>query len=50
MYWNSRKEDVTLTRLKIDHSRLTHKHYLLNEVIPECMPCNRSLAVKHILV
>ena len=34
VYSNSRKEDVILTRLRIGHSRLTHKHYLLNEVMP----------------
>ena len=50
IYSNSRKEDVTLTRLRIGHSRLTHKHYLLNEDMQECIPCDRPLTVKHILV
>ena len=39
-----------LTRLRIGHSRLTHKHYLLNDDMPECIPCDRPLTVKHILV
>ena len=50
IYSNNRKEDVTLTRLRIGHSRLTHKHYLLNDDMPECIPCDRLLTVKHILV
>ena len=39
-----------MTRLRIGHSRLTHKHYLLNDVMPECIPCDRPLIIKHILV
>ena len=50
MYASDRKEDVILTRLKIGHTRLTHKHYLLNEEQPECIPCDCPLTVKHILI
>ena len=50
IYADNRKEDVKLTRLRIGHSRLTHKHYLLNEDSPECIPCHRPLTVKHILI
>ena len=50
VYSNNRKEDITLTRLRIGHSRLTHKHYLLNDDMPDCIPCDRPLTVKHILV
>ena len=39
-----------MTRLRIGHSRLTHKHYLLIEDMPEYIPCDRPLTVKHILV
>ena len=49
IYADNRKEDIKLTRLRIGHSRLTHKHYLLNEDSPECIPCHRPLTVKHIL-
>ena len=45
-----RKEDVILTRLRIGHTRLTHRHYLANEDAPECIPCDRPLTVKHILI
>ena len=50
IYSDNRKDDVKLTRLRIGHSRLTHKHYLLNEDSPECIPCNCPLTVKHILI
>ena len=50
MYSNDRKEDVILTRLRIGHTRLSHKHYLVNEDQPECIPCDCPLTVKHILI
>ena len=50
IYSDNRKDDVKLTRLRIGHSRLTHKHYLLNEDSPECIPCHCPLTVKHILI
>ena len=43
IYSDNRKDDVKLTRLRIGHSRLTHKHYLLNEDSPECIPCHCPL-------
>ena len=50
LYSAYRKDDVTLTRLRIGHTRLTHRHYLANEDAPECIPCDRPLTVKHILI
>ena len=50
LYSDNRKEDIILTRLRIGHSRLTHKHYLGNEDPPECIPCNTQLTIKHILI
>ena len=50
LYSNNRKEDVILTRLKIGHTRLTHKHYILNEEQPVCIACDCPLTVKHILI
>ena len=32
-----RREDVILTRLRIGHSRLTHKHYRVGEDFPGCI-------------
>ena len=43
IYVDNRKEDVVLTRLRIGHTRLTHKHYLLNEEIPMCITCDAFL-------
>ena len=42
IYSDNRKEDIILTRLRIGHSRLTHKHYLANED-----PLNVSLVTLH---
>ena len=50
IYSNKRKEDIILTRLRIGHTRLTHKHYLLNEDFPECIACDSPMTVKHILI
>ena len=50
IYSDNRKDDVKLTRLRIGHSRFTHKHYLLNEDSPECIPSQCPLTVKHILI
>ena len=50
IYSDNRKEDIILTRLRIGHSRLTHKHYLLNEEFPECIPCDCPLTIKHVLI
>ena len=45
----NRKEDGVLIRLRIGHSRLTHRHYLAYEDPPE-LPCNSPLTIKHILL
>ena len=50
IYSENRKEDITLTRLRIEHTRLTHKHYILNEDFPMCTACDCPLTVKHILI
>ena len=50
IYSENRKEDIILTRLRIGHSRLTQKHYLLNEDFPECIPCDCPLTIKHVLI
>jgi hypothetical protein len=36
-YRQNRKEQVVLTRCRIDRSRLTHSHLLNNEERPECI-------------
>ncbi|GFW61669.1 RNase H domain-containing protein [Trichonephila clavipes] len=34
-----RRTDVKLTRLRIGHTRFTHRHLLLGEDAPECPSC-----------
>ncbi|GFT03525.1 uncharacterized protein TNCV_2986511 [Trichonephila clavipes] len=44
-----RRTDVKLTRLRIGHTRFTHRH-LFGEHAPECPSCNVSYTVHHILI
>jgi ribonuclease HI len=46
----TRKRDVILTRLRIGHTRFTHRHLLLREHAPTCNNCNVIMTVRHILV
>ncbi|GFV31357.1 RNase H domain-containing protein [Trichonephila clavipes] len=41
---------VKLTRLRIGHTRFTHRHLLLGENPPECPSCKVSYTVRHVLV
>jgi len=49
-YGHNRKEQVVLTGCRIGHSRLTHSYLLNNEECPECIPCNSSYSLKHVLL
>ncbi|GBN27444.1 hypothetical protein AVEN_131181-1 [Araneus ventricosus] len=42
--------DVKLNRLRIGHTRLTHKHLLFGERCSDCTTCHVNLTVHHILV
>ncbi|GBM20781.1 hypothetical protein AVEN_108236-1 [Araneus ventricosus] len=44
-----RKADATLTRLRIGHTRYTHRCLLFQEPIPMCTSCNIPNTVDHIL-
>ena len=46
----SRRDTVLLNRLRIGHTRLTHSFLLSGDDLPECVTCQCSLTVKHILV
>ncbi|GFW95678.1 RNase H domain-containing protein [Trichonephila clavipes] len=45
-----RRTDVKLTRLRIGHTRFTHRHLLFGERAPDCPSCNVSYTVHHILI
>ncbi|GFU28328.1 probable RNA-directed DNA polymerase from transposon X-element [Trichonephila clavipes] len=45
-----RRTDVKLTRLRIGHTRFTHRHLLFGERAPECPSCHVSYTVHHILI
>ncbi|GBM27434.1 hypothetical protein AVEN_59894-1 [Araneus ventricosus] len=45
----TRKHDVILTRLRVGHTFLTHRHLLCSDPAPRCNMCNCILTVKHIL-
>ncbi|GFU63696.1 RNase H domain-containing protein [Trichonephila clavipes] len=44
------RHDVRLTRLRIGHTRFTHRHLLLGENAPECPSCKVPYSVYHILI
>ncbi|GBN44094.1 hypothetical protein AVEN_93695-1 [Araneus ventricosus] len=45
----NRKADTVLTRLRIGHTRFTHRHLLLGDPAPMCSECNCIMSVHHIL-
>lgn len=45
-----RKEEVTLARLRIGHTFLTHSFLLTGEEQPLCIPCQEPFTVKHFLL
>ena len=48
-YRIDRKEEVTLARLSIGHSFITHSFLLKGEDWPLCIPCQEPFSVKHFL-
>ena len=47
---SNRREEVVLARLRIGHTHMTHSYLLKGEELPECIPCNTTLSVKHLLI
>ena len=46
---NTRREEITLTRLLTGHTRLTHPFIPKEEPPPKC-PCGNQYSIKHILI
>ena len=46
----SRREQVVISRLGIGHTRLTHSFILKQEPQPQCLACQTTCTVKHILI
>ena len=52
-YLNSlcRKDEVVIHRIRIGHTRLTHRHLMENRPVPICSHCNLEvLSVKHLMM
>ncbi|GBN77000.1 hypothetical protein AVEN_19543-1 [Araneus ventricosus] len=45
----NRKADTVITRLRVDHTRFTHRHLLMGEQAPMCTQCNCTMSFLHIL-
>ena len=45
-----RREQVVISRLRIGHTRLTHTFILKQEPQPQCLTCQTTCTVKHILI
>jgi len=46
--FTSRREEVIITRTRIGHSLLSHRHLLSKEDKPTCKYCRSQLSIKHI--
>ena len=46
----SRRERVVISRLRIGHTRLTHSFFLKQGPQPQCLTCQTTCIVKHILI
>ena len=46
----SRREQVVISRFCIGHTRLTHAFILQQEPQPQCLTCQTTCTVKHILI
>ena len=46
---NTRREETTLTRLRIGHTQRTHSFILEEEPLLKC-PCGNQYSIKHILI
>ena len=42
--------EVILARLRLGHTRVTHKHLMEKGPVPQCANCNVALTVEHILI
>ena len=49
-YRSACRDEVLLSRLKLEHSYLTPSYFLKGEPPPECVMCNFRLTISHILV
>ena len=45
-----RREEAVLARIRIGHTYITHSFLLKGDPIPQCIPCQCPLNVKHILI
>ena len=46
----SRREQVVISRLRIGHTRLTHSFILKQALQPQCLTCQTTCTVQHILI
>ena len=46
----SRREQVVISRLRIGHTRLTHSFILKQEPQPQCLTCQTTCKITHILI
>ena len=47
---NNRRDQYVFNRCRIGHSHLTCEFLLKGEPLPECIPCNCPLTIKHLLI
>ena len=47
---SGRKAETVLCRLHTGHSHYTHSYLLRGEEPPHCIPCNKPISIKHVLL
>ena len=46
----NQKEEITLSRFRIGHTRITHSYLLKGKQQPMCYACQTKYTMKHILI
>jgi ribonuclease HI len=46
----SRRDQIILSRVRIGHTRLTHKHHMEHQPKPKCQQCDVWLSIQHIIL
>lgn len=50
IHMTNRRDQVSLTRLRIGHSRLTHEHIFTKDQPPNCDVCKIPLTINHVML
>lgn len=49
MEFNNRRQEESITPLRLDHTRITHEHLIKTHIETICDTCDKKVRVKHII-